>query len=449
MARFYARFDHSLTLSADLEATTAGNFYERRVIGSATSSNAVLKAARLALSDAMYAQMDGVNKDPTQGPIIPQSNTAGTVNNIVRSGGNLSWTNIYKTTTIPGVAYPADFRTRPTGSIFTDDGNLTAASPADGGTITDSLYTDAGDALTNVIGSIKKTKSGLTPVPPPYTEDGSPYVRLGTNPSRTLHSLWHDVDLNLFAWDDFTPGQVQSFTASPRANNNGTISYSVGAYNVTDGLLVEASVDSVIIRFDWTNEYSADLAGDSVLNATATPAGSTARTLSSFNPGQGVLQYDWDLGNTSDLSTPVAPGRELTLNSADVRFKDAIIPAHTGIEASISSGVVATVLRVQQKNLKFKASGGGVGAGYFCQNSETAATYYANDTSGAELLSVGAIRVFSTKTSGAGPGAGYYIGGSVFTPVGTGNSYTYWESQGGDIEATGTCLCQSDGTCAP
>ncbi len=438
MARFYARFDHSLTLSADLEATTAGNFYERRVIGSSTSSNALLKSRRESLSDAMYAQMDGVNKDPTQGPIIPQSNTAGTVNNIVRSGGNLSWTNIYKTTAIPGVAYPADFRTRPTGSIFTDDGNLAAASPADGGSISDTLYTDASDALTNVIASIKKTKSGLTPVPPPYNEDGSPYDRLGTNPSRTLHSLWHDVDLNLFAWDDFTPGQVQSFTASPRANGGGVFTIDFNAGSVTNGLIMEQGVDDVTIRFNWSNEYLADLAGDSILNATATPAGSTARTLSSYNPGQGVLQYDFSIGNTTDVMSPVAPGRELTLNSADVKFKDAVIPAHTGIQATISSNVVATVLRVQEKSIKFVASGGGIGSNYFCTNNVTAGTYYSNYIGTQYDLAVGAYRVFTSKTSGATLGAGYYVGGNVpNNPA----SYTWWESDGGDINNTGTVTC--------
>jgi hypothetical protein len=437
MARFYARFNHGF------EATLGGtsgteNFFERRVIGSTTSSNAVLAAAREALSNAMQAQLDGVNKDPTQGPIIPQSNTAGNVNNITRSGGNLSWTNVYKTTAIPGVAYPADFRTRPTSSIFTDDGNLTAASPADGGTISDTLYTDAGDALNTVLNSIKKTKSGLTPIAPPYTEDGSPFTRLGTNPGRTLHGLWHDVDLNYFAWDDFTPGQVQSFTAAPRANGAGVFTLDFNAGSVTDGLMVESGVDSVFVRFDWTNEYLSDLAGDSILNATATPAGGSTRTLTNYNPGQGVLQYDWDLGNTSDLSSPTAPGRALTLGNSDVKFKDAVIPAHTGIQADISSTQVATVLRVQQKNLKFIAAGGGIGSNYFCTNNVTAATYYSNYILDQYTLAVGAYRVFSSKTSGTSVGAGYYIGGNVPNSP---SNYTWWSSDGGDLDNTGTVNC--------
>jgi hypothetical protein len=448
MARFYARFDHGVESS--LEAQTTSNFYERRVITSATASggniapgNPDLKTglitSRSVLSDAMYAQMDGVNRDPAQGPIIPTSNAAQTVNNITRSGGNLSWTNIYKTTAIPGVAYPADFRIRPTSSIFTDDGNLTAASPADGGTISDSLYTAAGDAVYSIISSVKKTKSGTSPAPPPYTEDGSPYTRLGTSPSRTLHSIWHDVNLNFFAWDDFTPGQVQTFTASPRANGAGVFTIDFNAGSVTNGLMVESGVDSVFIRFNWTNEYLADLAGDSILNSTATPSSGTTRTLSSYNPGQGVLQYDWDLGNTSDLSSNVAPGRELTLGNSNVKFKDAVIPAHTGIEATISSGVVATVLRVQQKSIKFVASPTTVD--YFCTNNVAASTYYSNDLSGQYVLTTGAVRVFTSKTSGASLGAGFYIGGNVATPVGSGNSFTWWSSDGGDIDNTGTHTC--------
>jgi hypothetical protein len=438
MARFYARFDHGF--EAGLEAQTTGNFYERRVIASSTASiqNLILKAAREALSDAMYAQIDGANRDATQGPIIPQSNTAGTVNNIVRSGGNLSWTNIYKTTTIPGVAYPADFRTRPTGSIFTDDGNLTAASPADGGTISDNLYVTASDAVYNSITSIKKTKSGTSPVPPPYTEDGSPYTRLGTSPSRTLHSIWHDVDLNFFAWDDFTPGQVQSFTASPRANGGGVFALDFNSGTVYNGLMVESG-DTVTIRFDWLNEYLSDLAGDSILNASATPAGGSAITLSGYNPGQGVIQYDWSLGNGTTLGSSTAPGRELTLNSADVKFKDAVIPAHTGIQADISSTAVATILRVEQKSLKFVAAPAGLS--YMCTNNVVAGTYYSNAITGDNTLLTGAYRVFTSKTSGASLGAGVYTVGTQATPVGSGNSYTYWTSDGGDLDATGTYTC--------
>lgn len=441
MARFFARFDHDD--DATLESETGNNFFNRRVIGSDTSSNAFLIAKREALSNAMYAQLNAGSRDPDVGPIIPQSNTAGDQQNITRTGGDLSWNKVYRTTAIPGVVPPADFRTRPTSSIYTDDGNLTEITPSDPGTISDTLYTDATDALANVLSSIKKIEGA-----PPHTTNGSPYTRLGTNPGRTLHSIWHDRDLNYFAWDDFTPGQVQSFTAAPRANSAGVFTIDFNAGSVTDGLMVESGVDSVFIRFNWLNEYRADLAGDSILNSTATPAGGSTRTLSSYNPGQGVLQYDWDLGNTSDLSSATAPGRALTLGSSNVKFKDAVIPAHTGIQADISSAQVATVLRVQQKSIKFKAAGGGVGPGYFCQNNETAGTYYSNDLSGQYVLTSGAVRVFTSKTSGASLGAGIYIGGNVSAPVGTGNSYTYWSSDGGDIDTQATCTCQMDGTCA-
>lgn len=428
MARFFARFDHDD--DPTLESETGNNFFDRRVIGSTTSSNAVLVEKRRNLSEAMAAQLDGVNRDPTQGPIIPPSNTAGTVNNITRSGGNLSWTNVYKTTSIPGVAYPADFRTRPTASIYTDDGNLTAASPADGGTISDSVYTEATDALNTVLTSIKKIEGA-----PPHTTDGSPYTRLGLNPSRTLHSLWHDVDLNYFAWDDFTPGQVQSFTAAPRANGVGVFTIDFNAGSVTDGLIVEPGVDSVTIRFNWLNQFRADLAGDSILNSTATPAGGSTRTLSSYNPGQGVLQYDWDLGNTSDLSTPVAPGRALTLGNSDVKFKDAVIPAHTGVQADISSAQVATILQVQQKSLKFTSV---PNTDYFCTNNVAAGTYWSNYINDQYDLAVGAYRVFASKTSGTSLGAGIYVGGNVpNNPA----SYTWWSSDGGDIDGTGTTTC--------
>jgi hypothetical protein len=418
MARFYARFDHGyLTASGQLGETSSGNYFERRVIGSATSSNALLKSRRESLSDAMYAQMDGVNKDPTQGPIIPQRNLAGTVNNIVRSGGNLSWTNIYKTTTIPGVAYPVDFRTRPTGSVFTDDGNLTAASPADGGSISDTLYTDAGDALTNVLASIKKTKSGLTPVAPPYTEDGSPYVRLGTTPSRTLHSLWHDVNMDYFAWDDFTPGQPQTFTYTfPTANNDSP-----------PKIFLEGS-DQLNVVLQWTPEFLSDRAGDALLYF-KTIRSDNLVTIDTINvtiseppisPTNGLPYYSASLtANSYNLSWP---GAQYNIESS-VQFRDATIPAHTSTVVDNNVNNAVQIIRVYAIT----------GIGPYATTTEvcaaTTTTVFYNDGAG---TIAGTLQLFSNKT-GTYASAGYYrdTGG----PSGVG--YIDWD--GGSVVSTGTC----------
>lgn len=416
MARYYARFDHGF------EATLGGtgsvaNFFERRVIGSATSSNAVLVAKREALSNAMQAQLDGVNKDPTQGPIIPQSNAAGTVNNITRSGGNLSWTNVFKTTQIPGVVPPTDFRTRPTASIYTDDGNLTAASPADGGTISDTLYTEAGDALNTVLTSIKKTKSGLTPIAPPFTEDGSPYTRLGTNPGRTLHSIWHDRNLTYFAWDDFTPGQPQTFTYHfPTANGD------------SPPKIFLESGDPLNVVLQWTPEFLSDRAGDTLLYF-KTIRSDNLVTIDTINvtisdpplsPTNNLPYYSASLtANAYSLSWP---GAQYNIESS-VQFRDATIPAHTSTVVDNNLNNAVQIIRV------YAITGIGPYGDTTSLCAATTTTQFYNDGAG---TIAGTLQLFSNKT-GTYASAGYYrdTGG----PSGVG--YINWD--GGAVVSTGTC----------
>jgi hypothetical protein len=426
MARFYATFDH--TIVSALEAQTTGNFYDPRFIGAnsslGTAHQIIISGARADLSAAMLAQLDANNHNGSSGVVFPSDGIAFT-------GGNLTWSNAFTT---GSAVWQSDPRVRPnTRNILISNGdpNLLASSPADPGSINQGYYYSASAALMNALNDIRETGSLSTGY--------GPYGRLGTNPSRTLFSIWNSHDLSYIAWDDFTPGQVQSFTAAPRANGAGVFTIDFNAGSVTNGLMVESGVDDVSIRFNWTKQYLADLAGDSILNASATPAGGSAYTLSSYNPGQGVLQYDWNLGNASALSSATAPGKELTLNSADVRFKDAVIPAHTGIEASISSNVIATVLRVQQKSIRFVSSP--TTLNHYCTNTVTAGTYYSNFIQDQYTLAVGAYRVFGSKTSGASLGAGYYVGGDVPSPVGSGNSFNWWSTDGGDLNNSGSFTC--------
>ena len=411
MARYYARFDHGyLTASGQLGETSSGNYFERRVIGSATSSNAVLVAARLALSDAMAAQLDGANRNPDQGPIIPQSNTARTVDNITRSGGNLSWVNVYKTTTIPGVVPPVDFRTRPTGSIYTDDGNLTAASPADGGSISDTLYTNATDAVYNVITSIKKTKSGLTPIAPPYTEDGSPYTRLGTTPSRTLHSLWHDRNLDYFAWDDFTPGYPQALTNKfPTASG------------VPSSIFLEQGDTSISLVLEWVPEFLSDRAGNAELTwqTVRTSGPGAPEVIESDSPivTNGDLYYSASLGGFDSYGYP-AEGRTYTVNSS-VKFRDATISTHVSDTLSVESTNIVTIYKVYRIDVI-----SGADANAVCTN--TTVTDYFSD--GPVDLSV-PMMLYSNKTGTVAPIALYRDPGA----------YNYYSWDGGSMSGPTAC----------
>lgn len=419
MARFYARFNHGF------EATLGGtsgteNFFERRVIGSTSSSNAVLVEKRRLLSEAMTAQLNAGSRDPDVGPIIPPSNTARTVDNITRSGGTLSWNKVYKMASppgIPGVIPPADYRTRPTASIYTDDGNLTEITPSDPGSISDTLYTDATDALNTVLTSIKKTKSGLTPISPPFTEDGSPFTRLGTNPSRTLHSIWHDKDLNYFAWDDFTPGTPQTFTYTfPTANGDSP-----------PKVFLEAG-DPLYVVLQWTPEFLSDRAGDALLYF-KTIRSDNLVTIDTINvtvsdpplsPTNNLPYYSASL--SANLYSLSWPGAQYNVESS-VQFRDATIPAHTSTVVNNNVNNAVQIIRV------YAITGIGPYATVNEVCAATTTTVFYNDGAG---TIAGTLQLFSNKT-GTYASAGFYRdpGG----PSGVG--YISWD--GGAVDGTGTC----------
>lgn len=446
MARYYARFNHGFETTLGGTGSVA-NFFERRVIGATTSSNAFLIAKREALSNAMYAQLNAGSRDPDVGPIIPQQSNPTNIpvtQNITRTGGQLSWQKVYKTTTIPGVVPPADFRTRPTASVYTDDGNVTELTPTDPGSISDTLYTDATDALNTVLTSIKKTKSGLTPIGHPftYTEDGSPFTRLGTNPSRTLHSIWHDRDLNYFAWDDFTPGQPQTFTYKfPTADAFNTVYLEEG--------------DPLTVVLQWTPEFLSDRAGDTLLyfrtersdNSTIIDTINDTISDPPLSPTNGLPYYSASLTAVSYGTIP--PGYQYNINSS-VQFRDATISVHTGpvVENNVSNGV--KIVRVYPIT----------GIGPYATAEEvcgaTTTTQFYNDGA---ISIVGSQYLYTTKQgtfASAGlyrdPGGGSYLSWDgaypplgVFTcPEGTGGN----DGSGGGIDP-GLCngVCITNGDC--
>lgn len=190
MARYYAKFDQGS------DATLDSDFFDRRTIGASSASAALVRdgliVSRSALSAAMKAVLDDQNEKGTNGPIIPRE-----VGNIIQTGagGTLTFNNVFTSTTIPGIVTPADYRTRPTASVDTNDGNLTPRSPADSGLINNDLYLSASNAVTTVLNLFSNGDSPLTP------------SNQGNFPTRSLHSVWHDKNLQYFAYDNFTPEQ--------------------------------------------------------------------------------------------------------------------------------------------------------------------------------------------------------------------------------------------------
>jgi len=204
MARYYAKFDQGN------DATLDNDYFDKLTIGAVSASSALLRdgliSSRSALSTALRPELNQENEYGTNGPIIPRE-----IGNITQTGagGTLSWNNVYTSSTIPGIVTPADYRTRPTGSPTTTDGNLTARNPADPGTINNDIYLSASNALTTVLNNISNGKSPLTP------------SNQGNFPTRSLHSLWHDKDLQYFAYDNLTPGQP-TVSATSFLSSNGT-----------------------------------------------------------------------------------------------------------------------------------------------------------------------------------------------------------------------------------
>jgi len=184
MARWYASFTNTdVTAVQDL-------LYERVAISNGSTLKDALVSTRQALSDAAYAVMNAGNRDGSLGIVVP-------TDVVTRAAGNYSWSNLYTNT---GAVWPSDPRVRPTAQILsTDTVNVLPVSPTDAGTISDTDYTNAQTALENCF-------TAMT--------GGGPRGRIGQSPWRTLASIFHDHALTYLAWDDFTPGTVQSFTVT-------------------------------------------------------------------------------------------------------------------------------------------------------------------------------------------------------------------------------------------
>lgn len=184
MARFYASFDNST------KSVPASEYRDRLTYTNGSTLKTNLVNARAALSSAFYNVIDAGNRDGTKGIVLPTGAFG-------LDGTNLSFTNLYTSTAAGRDArWQSNPAVRPTQQITT--GNATPVSPTDGGSILQSLYTDAQAALGNALAGIA---------------NNGPYNRLGLNQWLTLASLHHDHDLTYFAWDDFTPGTVQGLTA--------------------------------------------------------------------------------------------------------------------------------------------------------------------------------------------------------------------------------------------
>ncbi len=189
MARFYAHYLN--TTQSALEAADSSNAYTKRTVSltPAGTARSALISARSTLSASFYPDIAVGYRDGSLGIVIPQD---GYTNN----GTTVSGSNIYTDTTpSPGAVWQSNPRIRPTSLIYVAN---TESTIADNWSVPTSQYNSCTSAFQDYMDAVYTS--------PALTTLGSPYQRLGIDPTRTLISVWHDHDLTYFAWDDFTPG---------------------------------------------------------------------------------------------------------------------------------------------------------------------------------------------------------------------------------------------------
>lgn len=202
MARFYFTFNN--TSNGTLDGTSSTYSFDRLTITNGSTHKTAVLNARAALSSQIYSQIENVNKNGTLGITVP-------TDGYTISSGNIAGTNLYTNTE---AVYNSDTRDRPAPPITVS--NSTAVSPADPWSVGEVYYTDCTTAVNNMMAAVGGFQSQPT---------GGVYGRINSTTSpvssatNTLRTLWHDSDMNYFAWDDYTPGRPISIAVNVSTTN--------------------------------------------------------------------------------------------------------------------------------------------------------------------------------------------------------------------------------------
>lgn len=283
MARFYAH--RSNTTVSGLEATTAANCYQRNAMNTTNAGTArtSMLNTRATLSASFYNSINVGNRNGGLGIVVPSDA-------YTNNGTTISGSNLYTNT---GAIWPSDPRVRPTAQITT--ANSSAVSPTDNFSAPTSEYDSARTAVQDYFAAIT---------------GGSPYARLGLNPVRTLLSIWHDHNLDYFAWDDFTPGQLQSFAVN----------------------LISGVGEPEEFRFTGNYQYTNDQNPNGRIELIASLVGPSTYSLNTLVvPTSSSFTYDWLANGVAS----VTPG-SYTL-TVTARVRDAVIDTHFGTQASATN----------------------------------------------------------------------------------------------------------------
>ena len=347
MARWYARFDGGSVSALDSVNGTEGYFTKLR-IGASSASAALLRdgliASKSALSTDVYADLDGVNINGQRGIYFPSD--AATVSAPTFASWSTAYTSSLEGIKIPttntyGVADSVNYSKRVTQSVSYTSSFVTSSSPLDPIGTSYATYYSASSAVRAIVDVIQTTGGTIT----------TPYTRPGSNPSRTIHSLWSNPTTDYFAWDDFSPGQptatmdidgLNKGTSPPEiypggdpVNTDIVIKFSVSSFEYPNDGNIDGKIGiNMTVHTSQSNDNLAALQlnggthggplviGDYVTgNGPTNPRQGGSSTWTWNDPGDqytGILT--WTLGLTAG---------EYTLN-CDGRVYDVIITSHVG-----------------------------------------------------------------------------------------------------------------------
>lgn len=241
MARFYARFDAGTETGLGV-----GSYFNKLRIHSGSASAAPYRdgliASRSLLSTDVYEDLNSVNRDGSVGTFFPADNS--TVN---IPSNFVSWSTAFTSSfegiriqtnannNVYGGVASVNYSLRPTGSIsYSQSAIIGQSDPLDPIGVAYTTYYSASQAVRDTINTIQTTQSNNV--------ISTPFTRTGNTSSLTLHSLWHDPDLQYFAWDDYTPGAP------------GTQAPGIGGYTCDSG----TGTITQTLTIYWSKEYEND-----------------------------------------------------------------------------------------------------------------------------------------------------------------------------------------------
>jgi hypothetical protein len=430
MARFLARFDSGsggwdVGFAAGLINETFSGSFDRMRIGVDSASGALLRngliASRSAVSSDIYAELDFANQNGAQGTYFPPdlfTITAGALTGSVYTssvdGIRTPISNDYGVVASTNINYSR----RPTASITSSQTTLVGpTNPLDSASVNYNVYLSASQAVQTVLNRVQNGAG----------TSYSPYTRQGNRPSRTFNTIWHDPDLQYFAWDDLTPGTPTNVS-----------------------LFRSSSTD-----FYWTNDFKYRLdwgPGYEFLNdKQATPrialwfysssldSGSANQALVKTGLSVGATSYVWNINvGTANITTD---GQYQVLY--ELNFRDSRVIAEGG--TNIGDGPIATAVAGQMTLYRLygpftvKQYNGSGDVGLCSSYTGADTTAYSNKSWSTVTVAVSDNVYTNTNVEnptelGISPSSRYRI-----TTAGSSQNYTFDMATAGLVDSVSTC----------